>query len=311
MNYLRLFFLTSIIFLTLACKKEELKPNNNNYVEEETEHQILDIDWVLVSGRIYIENINTNEKTYYNHFGSTQMVSVLDPINGAAIPFDTITEGVTTFRFNSNGKFVLNGNKFYDLTHTNNTFNAIGMENGSARPMTVIDINKTSLSLKVNEDYASDGTSLFKMYTTLTFVKMGSVCNNCEPDAYYGWTYGGVISYNNTTPSVNTPTDIINTKWVITRVNKGFTNEYPNDTLYFMSNGEYTINSGTIRQFTLTTTMTNMMSLSLYSCTTLNGDYSGEVINTFIQDGEINSVNFKPIISSSNSDAKVWMVRIQ
>jgi len=316
MKKLTFLFLTFLFLLTFhSCKKEEVKPVNNNVLsQDDKSYEILNIDWVLSSGVIYMDNMNTNEKKYYDHFGSTQAVSFLDPINGAAIPFDTIVRGVTTWRFTSDSYFLLNGVNFYETTKYDNTFNVIGMEGGTARPITILDITENTLVVRLNEDFAAvPGVASYEFYSVLTFVRSGTTCNSCEPDAYYGWTYGGLVNidYTNGGNSGDTPSDIIGTRWLVTRVLKNFANEYPNDTLYFVSPNLYTINSGPNRSYTLTTNSgSNMFNFTLYSFLSLGGDYSGNVISTFISDGELNGIKFDPVISNSNSQATVWMEKL-
>ena len=73
----------------------------------------------------------------------------------------------------------------------------------------------------------------------------------------------------------------------------------------------YKINGGSLRNYTLTdVTGNNMKSLSLYSFTTLGGDYSGQVMSTFTTDGVINNSNFVDMFNVNNT-VIVWMNRIQ
>jgi hypothetical protein len=53
-----------------------------------------------------------------------------------------------------------------------------------------------------------------------------------------------------------------------------------------------------------------MKSLSLYSFTTLGGDWSGQVQSTFINDWVVNNSNFTNIMNTS-TNVKLWMVRLQ
>ena len=297
-----LFFL-SIFFLTFSCKKEDVKPDNTIVVND-TIYEFIDIDWVLTSGRLYVQNMDNGSKTLYDHFGGTQLQSSLDPINGAAVPFDEITKDVTTWRFTSSN-FVLNGSNFYNFTHSGNTISVIGLENGSSRPITIIDLNNTSMTVKVNEDYVSDGGVNYKIFSTLTFIKQGGVCNGCEPNAISGYTYQGIFGNS------SSQSDLVGTKWVVTKFYDGFSNNFPNDTLYFTSGTQYTIDGGTPKNYTLTSGFgNNMSSLTLYGFYTIGGDYSGMVPNSFVSDGQINSVSFTDIFNTNNNKL-VWMTRIQ
>lgn len=297
-----LFFIT-ILFLTFSCKKEEIKPDNSIVVDN-TVYEFMDIDWVLSSGRLYVENLDNGDKKLYDHFGPSQFQSSLDPINGAAVPFDEITKSVTTWRFTTSN-FVLDGSNFYNFTHSGNTISVVGLENGSSRPITIITLDNSSMTVKVNEDYVSDGGVNYKIFSTLTFVKQGTTCNGCEPNAISGYTYQGVFGGSTSQSS------IVGTKWVVTKFYDGFSNNFPNDTLFFTSGTQYTINGGTPKSYTLTTGFGNNMStLSLYGFYTIGGDYSGMVPNSFVSDGQINSVSFTDMFNTNN-DKLVWMTRIQ
>jgi hypothetical protein len=304
MKYSKIIFFIATIFLFLSCQKEELKPDNTIVVDN-TIYEFTDIDWVLTDGRFYMENLDNGEKTFYDHFGATQQLSVLNPITGAALPFDTIVQGLTTWRFSANN-FILNSTNFYGFTHIDNTVTAVGMENGSSRPMTVIEIDEVSVTFKVHEGYASFDGYNYYFYSTLTFVKAGEACNGCQPDAYFGYTYQGVIPNSN-----DNTNNLVGTKWVVTKYYDGFSNNYPNDTLDFFNNTQYRINNGTSINYTLSSVFGNNMSeLTLYGFYTIGGDFSGMVPNSFVTNGEINSALFTDIFNTNN-DKLVWMVRIQ
>lgn len=305
MKISKIIFLTVSIFTLFSCKKDVIKPDNN-VLPDTTVYEVVDIDWVLSEGRFYMENMDNGDKVFYDHFGSSQFQSTLDPISGADLPFDTIVKGVTTWRFSSSN-FILNGTNFYNFTHVGNTITAVGMENGSSRPMTIIDIDNVSVTFKVHEAYGSLNGYNYEYYSTLTFVKAGQTCNNCQPNAYYGYVYQGVIDNNSSTVSTN----LIGTKWVVTKFYDGFSNNYPNDTLFFVTNNKYTINGGTQKNYNLNSVFGNNMSeLTLYGFYTIGGDYSGMVPNTFVTDGQINSISFTDIFNTNN-DKIVWMTRIQ
>lgn len=300
---LQILIIVSITLFT-SCKKETIQPDNTIVNVNNTVYDFIGIDWVLTDGRFYTENLDNGEKFFYDHFGSSQFNSTLDPISGVDIPFDSITQDVTTWNF-GNSNFILNGTNFYNFTHTNNTVSVIGMENGSSRPITILDLDDTKMTVKVHEAYGSLNGSNYEYYTTLTFIKSGLTCTNCQPDADYGYVYQGVVN-NNT--SVN---EIVGTKWVVTKYYDGFSNNYPNDTLHFVSNNQYTINGGTTTNYTLTSIFGNNMSeMTLYGFYTIGGDFSGMVPNNFVTNGQINSALFTDIFNTNN-DKLVWMDRIQ
>lgn len=302
-------FITNIFFLItffslFSCKKETIQKPDNTVVVNDTVYDFMDIDWILVSGRLYMQNLDNGSKSVYDHFGGSQNQSSLDPINGSAVPFDDIVKSVTTWRFTSTN-FILGGGSFYNFTHTGNTISVIGLENGSSRPITITNINNTSMTVKVNEDYVSDNGVNYKIFSTLTFVKQGQTCNGCEPNVISGYVYNGVFS--NTTSQ----NSIVGTKWVVTKYYDGFSNNYPNDTLYFATGTQYTINGGSYKNYNSVSNIgNNMTTLTLYGFYTIGGDYSGMVPNSFVSDGQINSVSFQDVFNTNN-DKLVWMSRIQ
>ena len=304
MKYTKIIFFLTTILLFSSCKKEEPLRPNNTVVSNSEVYEFIDIDWVLSDSRFYMENLDNGDKNFYDHFGSSQFQSTLDPISGADIPFDSISQGVTTWRFTSNN-FILNSVKYYEFTHTENTVVAVGMENGSSRPMTIIDIDDVSITFKVHEAYGSlDGIN-YAYYSTLTFVRAGETCSSCQPNSDYGYVYQGVINNNVST------NEIIGTKWVVTKYYDGFSDTYPNDTLDFYSGTQYRISSGTPTNYTLYSVFgSNMSELTLYGFYTISGDYSGMVPDNFVTNGQINSVSFTDIFNTNNNKL-VWMTRIQ
>ena len=113
------FLLTSILFLQ-SCKKEEMLQPDNTIVTNNTEYDFIGMDWVLADGRFYTENMDNGDKSFYDHFGPSQISSTLDPISGADVPFDTIVQDVTVWNF-GNSNFILNGVNSYNFTHFGNT----------------------------------------------------------------------------------------------------------------------------------------------------------------------------------------------
>jgi len=298
-----------IIFLSVltivSCKKEELpRPDNTVITTTQENYSILGVNWVLSEGRFYTENLDNSDFNYYNHFSGSQNQSTLDPINGADVPFDSILKDVTVWNF-SDDNFTLNNGNSYNYTSVDNNISVVGLENGSSRPMLVLELTDTKMTVKIHEAYGSVNNENYYYFSTLTFIKQGETCINCQPNVLYGYVYGGVIT---NTISVN---DIIGTKWVVTKFYDGFANSYPNDTLNFVNGINYTINNGTPYNYTVSSIFGNNMSeLTLYNFYTIGGDFSGTVPNTFVTNGEINSSLFTDIFNTNN-DKLVWMIRVQ
>jgi hypothetical protein len=99
--------------------------------------------------------------------------------------------------------------------------------------------------------------------------------------------------------------------WVITRYDSGTTPYYPNDTINFVDNQKYRINStGSLNNYTTyRVNGTYNVSVSLYSISTLGGSYAGQVPESSITDGIINNATMKDLYSSHN-EVKIWIMKI-
>jgi hypothetical protein len=97
-------------------------------------------------------------------------------------------------------------------------------------------------------------------------------------------------------------------KWVITRYDEGTTPYYPNDTINFVDNQKYKINSnGSLNNYTTyRVNGTYNISISLYSISTLGGSYAGQVPETFIKDGIINNATMKDLYGNLSA-IKIWV----
>jgi hypothetical protein len=216
-----------------------------------------------------------------------------------------ITKGMSTWKFTSSNQFVLDGSSTYNYNvNTNGIFNVYGMENGSTRNIEVLNSSNDVMNVKVYESNGNDGTNNFSFYTVLTFVKAGFTGTVNEYTVPSGYSYSGVVG------NPSTATTLVGTKWVVTKYVQNFVSQFPNDTLEFISTTQYTINGSTPRNYSLSGVVgNNMKSLSLYSFTTLGGDWSGLVQGTFINDWVINNALFSDMFTSV-PDARMWVVRI-
>ena len=178
----------------------------------------------------------------------------------------------------------------------------------SARNIIVLDLEENYMTVLVYESYESYDGINYRYFSTLTFVRSGTSCGNCGIDVYNDYTYGGTLNSIYDSPSVSQ--SLNGTSWVITRYDEGMTPYYPNDTLEFISNVSYTINGGPWSNYTISNIAgTNMNSITLYECITLGGNYSGQVSQSFIEEGSINNVNFTGVFGTPNS-VNVWFDRI-
>ena len=315
MKYIFGLFIVLISFGSISCKKEELKPATTTVITQEDNQNIVGPVWVLYSGKLMIENTtNGGAQAYYDHFGPNRPVSNLDVFSPTVIPFDNIEKDVTTWEFKTNSMFVLNGIKSYQykVITSSGVYQPYGLENGSARPIEIINSTADYMNIKVYESNGSDSLYDYHYYTILTFVRQGfgGTVEEYKPSSL--WPYQGVVpTTTTTTPPVSS--GLTGTKWVVVKYVQNFVTQNVSDTLTFTSPNTYVINSTTTQRTYLLTSVTgtNMKNLSLYSFTTLGGDYSGQVQSTFIQDGVINNGLFTNIFNSNVPDCRVWMNRIQ
>lgn len=292
-----------------SCKKEVIEPANpQTTINNPANVNPIGYTWELYSGRVFVKNTDNNTNFYYDHFGPSKSSSNLDIFSPSWLPIDIITKGSTNWKFNSSNQFILDGGSTYNYNvNTNGIFNVYGLENGSARNIEVLNSTNDYMNVKVFESVGNDGTYNYSFYTVLTFVKVGFTGTPVLNNVPAGYSYNGVIG-----GSTPVTTSLVGTKWVVTKFIQNFVSTYPSDTLEFISNTQYKINGSTPRTYNLSSIVgNNMKSLSLYSFTTLGGDWSGQVQGTFINDWVVNNSNFSNIMSTSSPDARLWMVRLQ
>jgi hypothetical protein len=306
----KIFVIVSVMLITVSCKKSTVapEPENPQTTVNTTNVNVVGVNWELYSGKVFMKNLDNNSLTSYDHFGTTKNTSNLDAFIASWIPFDIITKGMTTWKFTSSNQLVLDGTSNYNYNvNTNGIFNVYGLENSSSRIIEVLKSTNDYMHVKVYESNGNNGTNNFSFYTVLTFVRSGFTGT---PTAYVtpnGYGYSGVI--NNPTTTV---TSLVGTKWVVIKTVQNFVSYYPNDTLDFVSNVQYKINSSALRNYVLSGIVgNNMKSLSLYSFTTLGGDWSGQVQSTFINDWVVNNAVFSDMFNTNTPQARMWVKRIQ
>lgn len=111
------------------------------------------------------------------------------------------------------------------------------------------------------------------------------------------YTNGGVI--NNGTAANN---ELVGTTWVLTEHRQiGYTTYYPNDTIRFISNTQYTIQNSSKRTYTLSTNVasTNKTLTLNYFYPFGGSHYSAEIGGMFVTDGVIISAVFKNLQNST------------
>jgi hypothetical protein len=267
------------------------------------------ITWELYSARVFVNNLDNDQKIYYDHFGPSRTSSNLDIFSPSSNQFDMIAQGQTTWRFASaSDDFILDGYSTYQYNYLNSggVFNVFGLENGSARPIELLFCTLNELHVKVYSSYANDGTYNYDFYSVLSFVRSGNTTPPQILDVPQNYSYGGILfSEPNSQQS-----KLTGTKWIVTKHIQNLQTIYTNDTLNFVSDNTYTINGSIERNYLLSEqVITNMRTLALYQFTTLGGDWEGRIQPTFLQDGVINNADFNDLFLVTRR-ASVFMTRI-
>jgi len=187
-----IYILIASTLLFTSCKKEEFKPVSQEIEEAGTTNEGLRIygKYVLISGEMFVTNLETNKKTSYNHFDATKTISSLR-YSGSEFDIENLEQGVTTWSFYQPdmvpgyGEFVLNEDTtnpmgFYvtksDWTiveHPTSTIDNMQL-GGSARPIEgyVDDYNLNIVVIYVEDAYESIDGYNCKYYSALKFKKI-------------------------------------------------------------------------------------------------------------------------------------------
>ncbi len=105
--------------------------------------------------------------------------------------------------------------------------------------------------------------------------------------------------------------ELVGTKWVLTKTVTAFATSFPNDTIRFVSNTEYTLNNGAVRPYQLSAGVASTnKTLSLYFFQPFGGShYSGQVGYYFVSDGSIAQAEFHNIQNSTQT-VMAWFTKI-
>lgn len=184
-------FIYGLILLTfLACRKEVIEPTPVVAPIEAPDSLSLNGEFVLVSGKLYLDNLEDGSKIVYNHFDAIKSRSSLR-YDGSVIPFEDIIKDTTTWSFYlpktvpNVGNFVLNGDTLkpmglnvtaHNLTiieHPTASGNSTQL-NGSARPIQIVLFNSKQKLIKIyiQETYLSIDGYNYKSFNELIFKKI-------------------------------------------------------------------------------------------------------------------------------------------
>jgi hypothetical protein len=149
-----------------------------------------------------------------------------------------------------------------------------------------------------------------KQTVTTTPTKTDTDTTSWEDD----YIYGGVLT-NNTTYTVDS--SIIGTKWVIIKVQTGFSTTTPNDTVFFETPSKYRLSLkggggyGATRTYAYNPLpLSTDVELQMQFWTTLGGSiYTGRIGKLSFTDGIINNAEFE---DNQNNSLKflVWMKKL-
>lgn len=193
MKNLALYLIVILGISLTSCTKEEFIPLEEE-VEQETqidEEISLSGKWLLRSGKMYMENIETHEKVVYDHFDANKRASSLR-FSGSLYEFEDIYVDSTTWSFHlpasvpGYGEFILDDDTIqpYGLNITASNWTVIehptvtsaaGMQlGGSARPIRAFieDYGSNTVVFYVQEAYESIDGWNYKYFSELTFEKI-------------------------------------------------------------------------------------------------------------------------------------------
>jgi len=187
-KFLFIFLIASLTFT--SCKKEEIVPINQVEEVGTIEEGILIYGkWKLVSGKMYVHNLETYQNVVYDHFGPNKTTSSLR-YSGSQFELETIRVDSTTWTFiappswQGYGEFWLDNDSiqpygFYVLDNfwsivEHPTATATTMQlGGSSRPLSAVVTSYTNQTVEftVQESYESINGYNCKYYSILTFQK--------------------------------------------------------------------------------------------------------------------------------------------
>lgn len=131
-----------------------------------------------------------------------------------------------------------------------------------------------------------------------------------EDTATWVWQYadGGTLP-NWGTGTLNN--ELNGTTWVLTKMVSAFATSYPNDTIRFVSNNDYTLNNSALRPYQLSSSAgSTNKTLAFYYFAPFGGShYSAQVGFYFVSDGFMDNIEFSNI-QNSTSKIRVWFVKL-
>lgn len=296
------FLWACILILACSCRKER-----------ELRDLIGGKNWVLQSGRVYVEELDAPyNKRYYDHFGVGQDYSNLQAFDSVSLSIDSLVQHYTSWSFNS--RFVLNAVRTYDYEIINDKFIRIyGLENGSGRILEYMSGGDGVIVFQTSRTYGNTEGKNIAWFSELVFTENGTSCNTCLPDAIYPYAYSGLVPLTEQN-SGNTSYPLIGTSWILQKYRQGFFEEILNDTINFTGPITYTINSENIeRTYSLSgSNATGLRNFTLFECPSLPSGtpaWTGQIANFAFQQGVVSGAELTSYGGTVNP-IQIWMERI-
>jgi hypothetical protein len=220
-----------LIVASIGCKKDDLPTRTSAG------------DWVLVDAQLYIKRWGNYPLERYDLFSTTQNHNCLD-VNGNEISLDNVYKDSTRWILPQNGGFILDSVKAYEVQSSPTFIRVYPTEDNSARIFVLDDLSDNFVRWKTsNREQAltfNGVTDNYTYFTKLIFKRKGTndqydLRADLEPSTYKGVLPGGLISDN----------VFKGHTWVIYKYKQeGFNSyQYINDTLYFITNRIYHLNT--------------------------------------------------------------------
>lgn len=183
----------AITLFTTSCRKEVITPTSQLPANVPTAPSSANSvsmwgEFVIIDAVMYVDNHETGQKTVYQHFSSTKLVSSLR-MEGSIFDIETIEKNVTTYSFyqpiNNIGRFILNGDttKLYAVNYSGsnktiieNPTSTTQLMGGSARPFNgwTVDYTNRIIKIHIQEMKGSMNGYNINYYTELTLKKIKS-----------------------------------------------------------------------------------------------------------------------------------------
>lgn len=322
MNYFKI--LAVLFFFSLfSCQKEEVKPNNNNVVVDNTDTVDIvplfrDINWFLVES-YYVDK---GKKSYQKH----PFFSFTTPhLSSGPTPVDTIVKNSSLF-FNGSewlleqNKFILNGvTVLHEISSSDPKLsfdgkNRITLYFGWTNRNYFIN-RKRLITEGILELTTSDNASLGgNYYNVLLFTKNGSYVDVTPNHFPVDYSIDGGLINNLTNNSVSSTLN--GQTWVLEDItSNGFTlpdTSFPH-TIVFNNDGSYSVDGTTNpnRKYRVVgIPFYPLVDVELYDFIPMGGgNFVIQVSLTSLQDGIISGANFRNIYDTSAPNRLIYMVR--